>query len=166
MEPLSNWLVDSFYFTVPGFVYFIAIFILLNWYVNFNLLDFLKSHKKYFSYFLVLIIVASYIIGVVAIFTTQRFITWIFPDFLIIAPGLKCKSSEFLDNFKSARQDFLMLRHLILSFFVLSIALIIHYRGKNTDKAKIRYIIVWVVMLIILVLAYFFQRDVTLMLQK
>lgn len=171
MESLGTWIIDAWYFIIPGFIYFLCLSKLISLFnKDFNLSKLYIKHKENYGFYInVFIITFSYIMGVIAILASQKLIWWIDPDFQKdyqeVLRRNNDASKELIEALKKPRQTFLIVRHLIISLVMFGIILSIEHIIKNKFKAikekkNIGFIVLWIIGIGILVLAYSYQRNV------
>lgn len=164
MDGFSKWLKEVMHLTAPGMLYLISLilFIILFTKTSIKIDDYSIFYKNpllilFFGLF------CSYIIGL-SVDYASRYVIWkIRPKFYNeFKKSIKTNGES---EFQVTQTRFIMFRHLVLSFFILGILILVNIE-KDDLKVFWPLFIMIAICLIILVLAYLYMRKVYYILIK
>jgi len=162
---LSDYLIIFQNLTLPGFLYLLGVLFLIQARTTIKIDKIIeKENKELYPYIIILIIVLSFIIGLIAHLAEKE----IFSFFKLnnaINNKLKCSNDqEYSDNVYGVQ---ILIRHLIfsISFLVFSIAIYFKKEGKKITQ-KWFFIIMYLILFSVLTLAYLKIKDILDQLRK
>lgn len=159
MSSLIPWLEV----TLPGFIYLAALGFLLLSYFKPDCKTIINNHYDKFKdslpYTAVLVVFASFIVGLTAQFLMSLAISCIWKEYSFDAiANLKLQRDvpeSVAHDFGRSWSNLILFRHLVASMLLLGVSLIIRFREKRT-RWKIFFI--FVVLCVLLTAAYYVHR--------
>ena len=150
---LSDYLVLFQNLALPGFFYLLVVLVLIQDYANIEIIKILKENKDFLIYISILVIVFSFVMGLVAHLALQEVKT-----LLRIPSNSSRVQGEISINVYGV---LIMIRHLLISISFLVISIAIYFiRTKKRLNNKRFFTFIYTLMFLILSLAYFKIRDV------
>ena len=155
IDSFYKWIREVFHLLIPGGIYFLDLIILLQCSSDFVFVDFLNDNKDYLIYIIILIITLFYLLGYTINLTVQCFIWLIKPvSEQRFKDGLDLEKTELMQH-SGYYFSLIMIRHLIISFFILGPIFLICQFGNGIFEFNWIYIILWALYLIILSISYY-----------
>ena len=130
MFSMSLWLEV----TIAGFVYLAAAFFTILAFAGKDDLGFLNSIREFIPYLALIVLFASYVVGMTAHILMQEVVIWFFPEYGFTA-GIQLALQqntprEILTSLGYSYGAMLLLRHLALASLFLAVSLLIWLRKK------------------------------------
>ena len=143
---LSDYLVLFQNLALPGFFYLLVVLVLIKAYANIEIIKILKENKDFLIYISILVIVLSFVMGLVAHLALQEVKT------LLIHSNYSKDQGEISINVYGV---LIMIRHLLISISFLVISIAIYFiRTKKRLNNKWFFTFMYILMFLILSLAY------------
>lgn len=165
MEPfLSDYLVLFQNLTLPGFFYLIGLLVIIQAYTKIEIITLIKENKMFWIYIGILVIIFSFIIGLVAHLVVQEvksLLLKLIDENLFDDIQRKCSADK--EAYMNLYGVLIMFRHLIFSicFVIFSIALYLIRRKKRLNNRGF-FTVMYAIVILLLSLAYFKIREVFL----
>ncbi len=162
---LSDYLRIFLNLIIPGFIYLLCIFILLKTYNIVDIWDKVKKNKEFYPYLGILIIILSFLIGLVAYLTEQE-IKVIKNNIVAIITGSEGEECNFIHKvdqqlFNNVYGVLIMLRHLIYSISILVLFIVISVSSPIKKDFNKKFILIFYLFIYtVLLLSYFKIRMV------
>jgi hypothetical protein len=153
---LSDYLVIFQNLVLPGFFYLLGFIVLLQAYTRIDALQIFNDNKQFALYISILVVVFSFIIGLVIFLAEQEVKTWFFPS--VNGTNQAHPYPKFYQNVYCV---LIMIRHLILSivFLVLTTAFYLIRKKKRLDY-KWFFTIMYTFLMAILTLSYLRIKEI------
>ena len=164
--PVSENILIYIYLILPGFVYLLVLFFLLQAFTNNYLLNFILKNKEFLLYISILVVVFSFAAGYIIHLSTQFIIHLIRPEFLEEAKKLGdvpdiAARKVWMDTYAI----FATIRHLFISTLLLGISIWIWLKKRREVKSRYPWkkesrnpFIIYIIILVILILAYYKEK--------
>jgi hypothetical protein len=159
MPKLSNYLLRFIYLTVPGFIYLIGAFYLLQAFTDNYLMDVMVRNKEYNFYLGILVVIFSFIIGFIMHLAEQKILHWIFPKFKKPADFLFGMSDVQKQSWDDVSAILVLIRHLIISTVFLGCALYTWFALIKKIDLLVLFLVTFLIILGVLTLAYLKERE-------
>ena len=150
---LSEYLELFLNLTLPGFFYLLGVLVLVQAYTKIKIFKTVKKNKEFLLYISILVVVFSFIIGLVVYLAEQEVKTL----FIKSLDNEHSKLSEAdKKSFNNMYCVLIMIRHLLISISFLVISIAIYFiRTKKRLNNKRFFTFIYTLMFLILSLAYF-----------
>lgn len=171
MDSVFQWTTGSLYIIVPGLIYLVVAFFLILIAIGKFDLTFIKSMNNYLTFIFILILIFSYILGLSCQIVLEKII-WLIHDssektFDNIIKHLDNQGKPYSDleifSLSVSYSKLLMFRHLVISFFLLFIALSVWLNNYESKNLKIKWFALSCIFFEnFFLIIYFLQRDIHL----
>jgi hypothetical protein len=162
MDSFSKWFRDVIHYLLPGFIYFLSIYIIIQKITNNSISLSDNFTNSNFIYIAILIIIISFTIGFCFHIALQGLIWFLCPKFRKEFGKLIRSNLEFKELY-IIRKDQILVRHLIISILILGCIILFKYKFDKTGFCLFALCLFIVSCMII---GYFYLRKMLIDLKK
>jgi len=164
MKDFTRWIMAWLYLMIPGFIYLLAIFFILQRFTNDYILKLSNIHLM-LPYISILTIIASYTTGLTIHYAFEKVLQTIRSKKKRESENQKLsdldsKPSEFRADWSYYYAFLVMFRHLFISTIILGISLWLWFNHKSKPELAWTFLLTGITFSLIILIAYYKFKDV------